>query len=171
MQLPYNYLQLLPRDIFRAFRGAVSGPQDEQRPGITCPHPGFGCRLCALPSFLTLRTRVGIIQSTSDKWSWKPHLSTHSQAAPSRCFRVNIPGLGWQDVGALAVRVSFIHERFGQGALAEESVDGRDLHVSIIGNDDALEVLPITEMVFDKRRSRPEERIATQFAKWEPMAD
>ena len=30
-----------------------------------------------------------------------------------------------------------------------------------------LDILPITEMVFDKRRTRPEERIATQFAKWD----
>ncbi len=72
-----------------------------------------------------------------------------------------------QDVDALADRVSFIHQRFGQGAIAEEFVDGRELYVSIIGNDDALQVLPITEMVFDKRRSKPEERIATQFAKWD----
>ncbi|HEV7365507.1 MAG TPA: ATP-grasp domain-containing protein [Gemmatimonadales bacterium] len=72
-----------------------------------------------------------------------------------------------QDVDALADRVSFIHQRFGQGAIAEEFVDGRELYVSIIGNDDALEVLPITEMVFDKRRSKPEQRIATQFAKWD----
>jgi D-alanine-D-alanine ligase len=72
-----------------------------------------------------------------------------------------------QDVDALAERVSFIHERFGQGAIAEEFVDGRELYVSIIGNDDALEILPITEMVFDKRRTKPEERIATQFAKWD----
>jgi D-alanine-D-alanine ligase len=71
-----------------------------------------------------------------------------------------------QDVDALEERVSFIHERFGQGATAEEFVDGRELYVSIIGND-ALEVLPITEMVFDKRRTKPEERIATQFAKWD----
>ncbi len=72
-----------------------------------------------------------------------------------------------QDVDALADRVSFIHERFGQGAIAEEFVDGRELYVSIIGNDDALEVLPITELVFNKRKSKPEERIATQFAKWD----
>jgi D-alanine-D-alanine ligase len=72
-----------------------------------------------------------------------------------------------QDGSALAERVSFIHQRFGQGAIAEEFVDGRELYVSIIGNDDALEVLPITELVFDKRKSRPEERIATQFAKWD----
>jgi D-alanine-D-alanine ligase len=72
-----------------------------------------------------------------------------------------------QDHAALAERVSFIHERFGQGAIAEEFVDGRELYVSILGNDDSLEILPITEMVFDKRKTRPEERIATQFAKWD----
>jgi D-alanine-D-alanine ligase len=72
-----------------------------------------------------------------------------------------------QDVSGLAERVQFIHERFGQGAIAEEFVDGRELYVSIVGNDDSLEILPITEMVFDKRRTRPEERIATQSAKWD----
>jgi D-alanine-D-alanine ligase len=72
-----------------------------------------------------------------------------------------------EDVSALADRVTFIHERFGQGAIAEEFVDGRELYVSIIGNDDHLEILPITEMVFDKRKTRPAERIATRFAKWD----
>jgi D-alanine-D-alanine ligase len=72
-----------------------------------------------------------------------------------------------QDVSSLADRVAFIHERFGQGAIAEEFVDGRELYVGILGNDETLEILPITEMVFDKRRTRPEERIATQFAKWD----
>ena len=72
-----------------------------------------------------------------------------------------------QDLRSLADRVSFIHERFGQGAIAEEFVDGRELYVSIIGNDESLEILPITEMVFDKRKTRPEERIATQLAKWD----
>jgi D-alanine-D-alanine ligase len=72
-----------------------------------------------------------------------------------------------QDLRSLADRVSFIHERFSQGAIAEEFVDGRELYVSIIGNDESLEILPITEMVFDKRKTRPEERIATQFAKWD----
>jgi D-alanine-D-alanine ligase len=72
-----------------------------------------------------------------------------------------------QDDAALADRVAFIHSRFGQGAIAEEFVDGRELYVSVVGNDADLQILPITEMVFDKRRVRPEERIATQFAKWD----
>lgn len=72
-----------------------------------------------------------------------------------------------QDPAALADRVTMIHERFDQPAIAEEFVDGRELYVSLIGNGDDLDILPITEMVFDKRRTRPEERIATQFAKWD----
>jgi D-alanine-D-alanine ligase len=72
-----------------------------------------------------------------------------------------------QDIAALADRVAFIQERFGQGVIAEEFVDGRELYVGVIGNDAAMEILPITEMVFDKRKTRPEERIATQFAKWD----
>ncbi|MGH7509534.1 MAG: D-alanine--D-alanine ligase family protein [Gemmatimonadales bacterium] len=72
-----------------------------------------------------------------------------------------------QDLASLAERVAFIHERFGQGAIAEEFVNGRELYVSVLGNDPELEILPITELVFDKRKTRPEERIATQFAKWD----
>jgi D-alanine-D-alanine ligase len=72
-----------------------------------------------------------------------------------------------QDVQALAERVGFIHHRFGQGAIAEEFIDGRELYVSVLGNDENLRILPITEMVFDKRKTRPGERIATQLAKWD----
>lgn len=72
-----------------------------------------------------------------------------------------------QDPAGLADRVTMIHQRFDQPAIAEEFVDGRELYASLIGNGDDLEILPITEMVFDRRRTRPEERIATQFAKWD----
>jgi D-alanine-D-alanine ligase len=71
------------------------------------------------------------------------------------------------DVASLAERVAHLHGRFGQPAIAEEFVDGRELYVSLLGNGDKLDILPITEMVFDKRRTRPEERIATQSAKWD----
>jgi D-alanine-D-alanine ligase len=70
------------------------------------------------------------------------------------------------DVKELADRVDFVLERFEQPAIAEEFVEGRELYVSLIGNDDRLEILPITELVFDKDKTEPEERIATQAAKW-----
>jgi D-alanine-D-alanine ligase len=70
------------------------------------------------------------------------------------------------DVGGLADRVAFVHERFAQPAIAEEYVEGRELYATIIGNGDSVEILPIVEMVFDSAGSRPEDRIATHTAKW-----
>ena len=72
-----------------------------------------------------------------------------------------------QDETSLLDRVTLVHERFHQPAIAEEFVDGRELYVSVIGNGDDLDILPITEMVFDKRKTRAEERIATKSAKWD----
>jgi D-alanine-D-alanine ligase len=72
-----------------------------------------------------------------------------------------------QDAASLADRVEFVHLRFGQGAIAEEFINGRELYVGMVGNGNSLEILPATEMVFDKRKTKPEERIATQLAKWD----
>lgn len=72
-----------------------------------------------------------------------------------------------QDQAALEERVALVHDRFHQPAIAEQFIEGRELYVSLIGNGRRLDILPLTEMVFDKRKSRPEERIATQFAKWD----
>lgn len=71
------------------------------------------------------------------------------------------------DVDALAERVRFVHERYGQPAIAEEFVEGRELYVGMLGNGERLELMPIVEMVFDKDANKPEERIATKFAKWD----
>ncbi len=68
---------------------------------------------------------------------------------------------------ALLERVTFVHQSFSQSAIAEEFVEGRELYVGMLGNGDRLLVLPIIEMVFDKRKTKPEERIATKFAKWD----
>ena len=72
-----------------------------------------------------------------------------------------------RDTEALAERVRFIHQSRGQPAIAEEYIEGRELYVGVIGNGDDLEILPITEMVFDKKKTKPEERIATKMAKWD----
>ena len=72
-----------------------------------------------------------------------------------------------QDDASLAERIALVHERFHQPAIAEQFIEGRELYVSMLGNGDGVEILPLTEMVFDKRRSKPEERIATQYAKWD----
>jgi D-alanine-D-alanine ligase len=70
-----------------------------------------------------------------------------------------------QEADALRERVVLVHERFHQPAIAEEFVDGRELYVSLLGNGDELDILPITELVFD-RGTPAAERIATKHAKW-----
>jgi D-alanine-D-alanine ligase len=47
----------------------------------------------------------------------------------------------------LAERVTFIHERIGTAALAEQYIEGRELYVGVLGND-RLRVLPIWELDF-----------------------
>ena len=71
------------------------------------------------------------------------------------------------ELAELRDRVEFVHQRFEQPAIAEEFIEGRELYASVIGNGDGLEVLPLTELVFDKEKNAPEERIATQSTKWD----
>ncbi len=72
-----------------------------------------------------------------------------------------------RDIEALTERVQFIHARFAQAAIAEEYIEGRELYATMIGNGPNVQILPTVEMVFDKAGSRPEDRIATQSAKWD----
>jgi len=66
---------------------------------------------------------------------------------------------------AFEERVRFIHERMNQEALAEEYIDGRELYVSILGND-RLHVFPFREVIFGEvPEGRP--RISTFKAKWD----
>jgi D-alanine-D-alanine ligase len=71
------------------------------------------------------------------------------------------------DATALAERVAWVHERFAQPAIAEEYIEGRELYATMIGNGDSVQILPIVEMIFEEASTRPEERIATQYAKWD----
>lgn len=53
-----------------------------------------------------------------------------------------------RDVGELKAQVEYVNKVYGQPALVEEYIDGRELNVSVLGNDDPL-VLPISEIIFD----------------------
>jgi D-alanine-D-alanine ligase len=63
----------------------------------------------------------------------------------------------------LAERVTFIHERIGTAAIAEQYIEGRELYVGVLGND-RLRVLPIWELEFGSmpQGTRP---IATEKVK------
>ncbi len=63
----------------------------------------------------------------------------------------------------LAERVQFVHDSVGTDALAEEYIEGRELYVSVLGNN-RLEAFPVWELIF---QSLPEgaHAIATQRVK------
>ena len=64
----------------------------------------------------------------------------------------------------LVERVRFIHESVGTDALVERFIDGRELYVGVIGNQQ-LATLPVWELLF---KNMPEEsrNIATERLKW-----
>jgi len=69
------------------------------------------------------------------------------------------------DDDSLVERVGFIHKKHHQAAIVEELVEGREVYVGLIGNDE-LEVLPLTEMTFGEPETT-DHRIATYKAKWD----
>ena len=66
----------------------------------------------------------------------------------------------------LAERVAFIHERLGTSAIVERYIEGRELYVSVVGND-RLYVLPIWELDFGTM-SNDTWPIATERVKHDP---
>jgi len=66
---------------------------------------------------------------------------------------------------ALIERVKFIHEKMSMDAIAEEYIEGRELYISLIGNQ-RIKVLPFREMRFGSF-CEDEPRIATYKAKWD----
>ena len=69
------------------------------------------------------------------------------------------------DETSFVERVQMIHQRMKMDAIAEEYIEGRELYVSILG-DQRLRVLPPREMIFgDLPEDEP--RIATYKAKWD----
>jgi D-alanine-D-alanine ligase len=65
----------------------------------------------------------------------------------------------------LAERVTFIHERVGTAAIAEQYIEGREFYVGVLGND-RLRVLPIWELEFSNL-APGSNRIATARAKFD----
>lgn len=64
----------------------------------------------------------------------------------------------------LIERVQQLHQMSGEDAVAEQYIEGRELYVTVMGNQ-RLEVLPIRELVFDKLNDSMH-RIATYQVKW-----
>lgn len=74
-----------------------------------------------------------------------------------------------RDLTKLKQRIAFIHEQTGSAALVEEFIEGRELYVSVIGNQ-RLQTYPIWEMDFGSAQSQNQGQglaIATRKAKWD----
>jgi D-alanine-D-alanine ligase len=70
------------------------------------------------------------------------------------------------DLAELRERVLFVHREFNQPALVEEYIDGRELNVAVLANEDgSFRTLPVSEILFD---AMPEgsPRIVSYEAKW-----
>jgi len=67
----------------------------------------------------------------------------------------------------LAERVAFVHERLGTAAIAEQYIEGRELYVSVLGNN-RLRVLPVWELKFGNLGGQGARQIATKKAKHDP---
>ena len=70
------------------------------------------------------------------------------------------------DEASLEKRIAFIHKEFKQPALVEEYIDGREINVAVLANENGVfETLPISEIMFD---TMPEgnPRIVSYEAKW-----
>jgi D-alanine-D-alanine ligase len=66
---------------------------------------------------------------------------------------------------AFEERIRFIHERMNQAALAEEFIDGREIYVSLLGNE-RLRVFPFREVIFTQiPEGQP--KFSTFKAKWD----
>jgi D-alanine-D-alanine ligase len=66
----------------------------------------------------------------------------------------------------LRERAALIHEKFQGDAIAEQYIDGRELYVTVLGNNQ-LKVLPIRELAF-RHAAEGAPRMATYKVKWDP---
>jgi D-alanine-D-alanine ligase len=70
-----------------------------------------------------------------------------------------------EDDASFEERIRFIHERMNQPALAEEFIEGREIYVSLLGNQ-KLRVFPFREVIFSEiPEGQP--RFSTFKAKWD----
>ncbi len=69
----------------------------------------------------------------------------------------------------LIARIQYIHEQFGQPALVEDFIDGRELHVSLWENG-SIDCLPPAEMEFSSF-SDEHDHICSYQAKFDPASE
>ena len=92
-------------------------------------------------------------------------ISAFHQARRRRGVLRDLPGFLRRERRSAWKRIHFIHERMNQTALAEEYIEGREIYVSLIGNE-RLRVFSLREVIFTEV---PEDqpKFSTFKAKWD----
>lgn len=72
------------------------------------------------------------------------------------------------DEASARARALFLRATYGQAAVVEEFIDGRELNVSILGQGDDAAPLPLFEIDFDEDYPAGKPRIVTYVSKWGP---
>lgn len=67
------------------------------------------------------------------------------------------------DIDALRARVEYVHLRYGQNAVVENFIDGREINSAVIGNDPPIP-LPLSEIVFAYPEGK--RRVVGYRSKW-----
>lgn len=65
-------------------------------------------------------------------------------------------------------RAAWLRETYEQAAVVEEFIDGRELNVSVLGEGDGAEPLPLFEIDFDEDYPAGAPRLVTFISKWGP---
>ncbi|HET6371985.1 MAG TPA: D-alanine--D-alanine ligase [Candidatus Polarisedimenticolia bacterium] len=67
------------------------------------------------------------------------------------------------DLASLRARVAYIHDRYGQSAVVEEYIHGREINSAVMGNTPPIP-LPLSEIVFDYPEGK--RRVVGYRSKW-----
>lgn len=113
-------------------------------------------------------TPVWQIYETVHSNGWKHYPAIVKPALEHCSYGITPEALVWS-MDELKQRVQFVLDTFNQPALVEEFIDGREFHVTVIGNGQ-LKALPAAEMDFSAF-SRPEQRLCSYDAKFEPTSN
>ncbi len=113
-------------------------------------------------------TPVWQIYDTAHSNGWKHYPAIVKPALEHCSYGITPEALVWS-VGELMHRVQYVLDTFKQPALVEEFIDGREFHVTVIGNGELI-ALPAAEMDFSAF-SQPENRLCTYDAKYDPTSN
>lgn len=114
-----------------------------------------------------ISTPIWEIFDTAQPNGWQHYPAIVKPALEHCSYGITSESLVWSSKELLN-RVQFILDTFNQSAIVEEFIDGREFHVTVIGNGE-LHVLPTAEMDFSAF-SQPQYRLCTYDSKFEPSS-